>query len=224
MTQSDILKDLIDSKDVFIFDMDGTIVNLEYLNYSSFKKSIESLLNTNLSIDEYRNMIAGFGSTEGVRNFVKVRGYNPDVNEILDLFKKNKRGYLENDFNSYVSLIEGFMEYINLLKSRNKLIYLCTSSGREFTDLILSKFNITTYFKNTYTANDVKNSKPNPEIFLKAVDDSRVSIDSCVVFEDSLAGIEACKRASIDYVVVYTKGVNEKSVLNENMVISDYTI
>ena len=59
------------------------------------------------------------------------------------------------------------------------------------------------YFSLIFTREDVREMKPNPEIFLKVVAELKVRKEEVLIFEDSLVGMEAAKNAQIEVVAVY---------------------
>ena len=87
---------------------------------------------------------------------------------------------------------------------------------------IRTKANLDDYFTCIYTREDAENMKPDPEIYLKAVSELRVKKEECLVFEDSLIGIEAPKAADLFTVSVYDEhSDNQRAQINE---LSDYQI
>jgi beta-phosphoglucomutase-like phosphatase (HAD superfamily) len=68
---------------------------------------------------------------------------------------------------------------------------------------IRNKADLDTYFRLVYTREDAKEIKPNPEIYLRVMEELGVTAEECLVFEDSLIGIEAAKNAGIESVAVY---------------------
>ena len=59
-----------------------------------------------------------------------------------------------------------------------------------------------THFDVIMTVDDVKNAKPNPEIFLKIIKKLKTKRSEALVIEDSIAGIEAAKRAGIKVIAL----------------------
>ena len=70
---------------------------------------------------------------------------------------------------------------------------------------IINKANLNNYFSKIYTREDAKEIKPNPEIYLKILNELNVKKEQCLIFEDSLIGIEAANNAGIDVVAMYDK-------------------
>ena len=75
---------------------------------------------------------------------------------------------------------------------------------------ILEKVNILNYFDDIVDGNDVSNAKPDPEVFIVGAKKANQTNENSIVFEDSVAGIEAANVAGMTSI-----GIGEASVLNE---------
>ena len=64
-------------------------------------------------------------------------------------------------------------------------------------DFVLDNLNLRSYFPVIIGPEDVVESKPHPEVFLKAAAKLGVSPEECIVFEDAPKGIEAARRAGM---------------------------
>lgn len=73
---------------------------------------------------------------------------------------------------------------------------------------IISKAPLDEYFDLIYTREDVAKIKPNPEVYLKAMQAFNAKAEECIVFEDSLVGIKAAKNAGLKTVAIYDKYSN----------------
>lgn len=84
---------------------------------------------------------------------------------------------------------------------------------------ILEKINLLSKFECIVDGNSVIKGKPNPEVFLKAADGLHVPATQCIVFEDSIAGIQAANAADMISI-----GIGEQTVLHEaDYVFKDFT-
>lgn len=61
------------------------------------------------------------------------------------------------------------------------------------------------YFDLIYTREDVSKIKPDPEVYQKAMQKFNAKPEECIIFEDSLIGIEAAKKAGIETIAIYDK-------------------
>ena len=84
---------------------------------------------------------------------------------------------------------------------------------------IFEKFDLNKYFKSRISGADLKESKPNPEIFVKAAKMSGFNKKECIVIEDSTNGIIAAKSAGI-----YCVGYNSYNSKNQNYDNADLVI
>ena len=75
-------------------------------------------------------------------------------------------------------------------------------NNRAFINFMLQKFDLINLFDIVMTANEITNAKPHPEIFLKSAQKLCVIPERCVVFEDSIFGIQAAKQARMSCIAV----------------------
>ncbi|QCK14413.1 HAD family hydrolase [Mangrovivirga cuniculi] len=93
--------------------------------------------------------------------------------------------------------VDGLIDFIKFLKEKDIKMAVASSAPRSNIDFILDSFNIKSAFKVIVDGNMVKSGKPNPEIFLKAAEMLGFPSAECLVIEDSLAGVEAGRRAGM---------------------------
>jgi beta-phosphoglucomutase-like phosphatase (HAD superfamily) len=90
-------------------------------------------------------------------------------------------------------------------------------------DRVFNRFNLNTYFATKISGADLKESKPNPEIFNKAAILGNIPKENCVVIEDSDNGITAANDANI-FVFGYANKLSEGQTLqNADFVINDFS-
>ena len=70
---------------------------------------------------------------------------------------------------------------------------------------ILAMAPLDEFFTRIYTREDAKVIKPNPEIYYKVMKELHVTPDECLVFEDSLIGVESAINAAIEVVAMYDR-------------------
>lgn len=181
----------------FIFDMDGLILDTERIAFKSYKEALK----------EY-----GYDFTEAF--FLTLVGTNVKLTKELclnrygswfpfDLLHENHNKITEEYIKKNgVPLKEGVNELIDYLKEKDYKIALATSSDREKAEYLLELVKIKDKFDYIICGNDIVNSKPNPEIFLKAAENLKVEPKECVVFEDSKFGVKAAVNAGMKVINV----------------------
>ena len=75
---------------------------------------------------------------------------------------------------------------------------------------ILEKVGLLSYFETVVDGTHVTKAKPDPEVFLIAAKNLKLNPEDCVVFEDSVAGIQAANIANMISV-----GIGDKNILHE---------
>lgn len=194
---------------IALFDLDGVILDTEG-SYTAFWDDYGS---RHFSEKDFGLKIKG-------QTLVKILGdYFPEENErkaITDAINdfERKMSYpfvpgIENYIKSLKSngIRTAVVTSSNLLKMEN--VYRCHPGFREMFDMIL-------------TSEDFSESKPSPYCYLKAMRLFGAGPEDCVVFEDSLAGLQAA-RASGAFVTALTTTNPEEVVRNyADLVIRDF--
>lgn len=92
-------------------------------------------------------------------------------------------------------MVSGVIQFLK--RHRNLPIGLATNREPANVDLVLRGTNIQKYFRVVVSGHDVCLPKPHRDIYLKVADLLGISPGNCVVFEDSLTGIEAARAAGM---------------------------
>ena len=100
----------------------------------------------------------------------------------------------------------GILNYLNDAKNEGLHIGLASSSPRSWIDYHLSRFGILDYFGCIKTCNDVSNTKPDPELYIKSLECMKLQAHEVIALEDSPNGVTAAKNAGI-YVAVFPNEV-----------------
>lgn len=213
----------INNRKVHIFDMDGTLLNLENVNYSAYARTLKDFFGTELSQEEYQRFFSG------TRTRWAFEQYNSHVNKAANaeeqviLFRKLKREILSsNSVGDYVSFIPGAKEYLEKLSKEERIIILATSTIREFTDILLRSQGIQQYFDFILTAEDASKGKPDPEVYEKAINLSGLNTKDILVYEDSKNGIASGLASGCNVVGIHTKGLNDEWVQTADYVIQSF--
>jgi beta-phosphoglucomutase family hydrolase len=118
----------------------------------------------------------------------------------------------------------GLTEFLKELKNAGIKTAVATSGPKDNVRFVLQRLALEPYFDAVVTGVDVTNSKPAPDIFLLAARRVGLPAERCVVFEDSVAGIEAARRAGSPCVALSTThSAEELSRSSACRVIRDFT-
>jgi beta-phosphoglucomutase len=91
---------------------------------------------------------------------------------------------------------------INLIRAEYKIALVTTASRKNTIDIITT-FGVNNLFDLIITQEDVIQTKPNPECFLKAMKIMEITADNTLIFEDSKEGLMAAELSGAKYMQVY---------------------
>ncbi|MDE0598495.1 MAG: beta-phosphoglucomutase [Dokdonia donghaensis] len=203
-------------KKAFIFDLDGVIVDTAKFHYLAWRNLAKEM---NFDFTEEQNEL--FKGVSRVRSL-----------EILldlasnDATQEQKDRWLIQKNEEYLKYIKGMddseilpdvVRVLDFLEEKNQGIALGSASKNARP--ILTKLDLLDKFQAIVDGNDVTAAKPDPEVFLKGGEALKIERTDCIVFEDSIAGIQAANSAGMISI-----GIGEQDVLHEaNYVFKDFT-
>lgn len=179
-----------------LFDMDGVILDSEPLHAAAFQAALGQY-GHELSEGDYKKYFAGKTDEAGFESYFKFLNEAVDMPMIID---EKARKYLELA-GDQLAPYPGITQTIRQLATRIPLA-LVTGSLKAEAEVALKTFEITDCFKVIIAAEDVSQSKPNPEGYNKAAEQLGVPNEKCVVIEDSPSGIKAAVAAGVDCIAV----------------------
>ena len=196
------------NKKAFIFDLDGVIVDTAKFHFLAWKKLADSLnINFTHEINEQLKGVSRVRSLEIILSQGNVQASQEDKNNWLVQKNEDYLAFVHQmDKSEILPRVE---EVLQFLKTNNQ--YVVLGSASKNARPILEKVNILHYFDALVDGNDVTNAKPDPEVFLQGANQVRVAYKDAIVFEDSVAGIQAANVAGMTSV-----GIGEKEVLHES--------
>jgi len=166
-----------------LFDLDGTLVNTENFDGKLLKKILKS---------------------NGLQSYEEFRGYSLEQYLTKITSDKKIQRKIKKEFvaeyglilkNVQIEINNELLRYLKL--GLSPLVALVTANNKQLTKRILNKTGLSKYFEVIVTCEDVKNSKPAPDAYLKALKELNVSPENCIVFEDSEVGLKSAKTAGI---------------------------
>ncbi|MFT3919766.1 HAD family hydrolase [Cloacibacterium sp.] len=202
-----------------LFDMDGVIVDTEPLHRKAYFNTFKDL---NIAVsEEFYTSLTGT-STKKSTQMIKDE-FNLDV--LPEEIAASKRKYFKHYFDTdpEFDLLPGVRELIVHYFENGIKLVLASSASMNTINWVFEKFDLEKYFMGKISGADLEESKPNPEIFIKASQIADESRESCMVIEDSTNGIIASHRANI-FCAAYK---SEHSKLQKydlaNIVVSDFS-
>lgn len=181
-----------------ISDLDGVIVNSEAEHFLSFQK----MLRVDYAIDYTKEENKEFLGTTDVHVFTILKSRYPQIKDSLtQLIKRRTELFLEI-FKNRAKALAGVESLFSYLKSQNIPLAVGTSASRGVMNFTLDTLKLKHYFKTLVCADDVKQGKPAPDIYLEVSKRLNILPESCLVLEDSHYGVQAAKAAGMKCIAI----------------------
>jgi beta-phosphoglucomutase family hydrolase len=179
-----------------IFDMDGTLIVSTEADYLAWEKVFNNY-GKELSYEDYQPLL-GIRSADVIKNHIGITG-EEDVKRIL---KEKFDFFVEVITANPIKPVHAAEAFLKSLQNYPVKVALATSSRKEKMQMVLKQLDFLQYFDVLVTGEEVKNSKPAPDIFLKAAERLGLSTDDCFVVEDGPVGVAAAKNAKMKCVAI----------------------
>lgn len=191
-----------------IFDLDGVVVSTDNCHYEAWKKlADEEGIYFDRKINE---RLRGVSRMESLEIILERAEKEYSEEEKVEMATRKNRYYVERVKSIDGSAILcGAVEFIKLAKCNG--ISVAIGSSSKNTKLILEQTGIADLFDAVADGNDIQNSKPAPDVFLKASERLGISPSECLVVEDADAGVEAALNAEMDVLAVGYAKTNKKA-------------
>lgn len=174
-----------------IFDFDGTIVDTESLWYEVFKQILSEDYGFELGLEDFAK---GIGTTDDILfNYI-------DSKLGIQINRESVQEKTEKAFQSQRDILilrEGIQDLIEKCIEKGLKLGVASSSGREWVKHYLDHFGIEGHFQTIKTKEDVEKVKPDPALYIKALEEMGVEPEESLAIEDSVNGSIAAVQAGM---------------------------
>jgi len=201
----------------FIFDLDGVLTDTAEFHYLAWKGCAAAL---DIEIDrDFNETLKGISRIDSLKRILVQGGRQNDFSAAEVEVLANKK----ND--EYVKLIQkitpadllpGVEDFLQAVKDANYKIAMASASKNAMT--VSKLLGIDHYFHHIVDAATVANSKPHPEVFLRAAEAVGGAPENCIGIEDAAAGVEAILRAGMLAV-----GIGPRDILGDAHIVLETT-
>lgn len=173
----------------FLFDMDGTLTDSEKYYTEGTFNWVNKIKNVSLK-DIYP--IIGTNMDETYKILSNISGLSYD-----DVIKLNTEYFINHPINYNDYIFDDVKDVLNILMNKGYKLALCSLSERWMVEQFIKDCKFENVFDVILSDDEVKNSKPDPEIYLKAIELLNIKSNEAIVIEDSYNGILAGKNANM---------------------------
>ena len=184
----------------FIFDLNGTMIHDMEYHTRAWQSLLNNDLGGNFTWDEVKTQMYGKNQELLVRVFGPDKFTEAEMGRLS--VEKEKR--YQQEYRPHLQLLPGLMEFLEAAHQRQIPMAIGSAAIMFNINFVLDNLNIRHYFTAIVSADDVTQSKPHPETFLKAAEQLGAAPADCLVFEDVPKGVEAARNAGMQTVVLTT--------------------
>ena len=188
-----------------VFDMDGVIIDSNPFHKVALRQFCEKY-GYHLTDEELRSRIYGRTNKEWITNLFGRSLSKSD----LDRYAEEKESLFRELYKNDIAAVAGLEDFLKKLRSNGFPIAIGTSAPRSNVDFVLQATGLGAYFDVILDESHVQHGKPNPEIYLNVAKALGYSPTQCLVFEDSLSGVEAAQQAGAKVVGITTTHSEEE--------------
>jgi len=176
-----------------ITDFDGTLVDTFEANLKAYQKAFASV-GLELTAERYREC---FGYRYD--RFMQEMGVTDKA--VADAIKEAKKDAYPEFFDA-LRPNHALIDLIQSIKAMGGKTAIASTARKENLMNAINYLGIADHFDLIYAGVDVKQGKPSPEIYLKAMEALGVEPQETLIFEDSQVGIDAAKASGAHYMIV----------------------
>ena len=180
-----------------VFDMDGLMFDSERLVYETWQMMMDEL-GLSYSLDTFKNTI-GLRSDKTEHYYKQLYGNDFCYSELK---QRSRLIFLERIEKEGVPIKKGLIELLDFLRANGIKTAVATSTSAQTAHKVIKMAGVYDYFDSFVCGDDVTNSKPHPEVFLKAAEKLSLPAQDCVALEDSINGIKSAHSAGMTTIMV----------------------
>lgn len=191
---------------LIIFDLDGVLVEAKNIHFDALNDALGEQFS--ISWNEHLSIYDGLKTNQKLEMLTDKKGLPSELH--TQIWNKKQKITLQKlkQLESSIQLIECMSELVE----NNYKIAVCSNSIRKTVLTVLSKLGIMEFMDLIISNEDVKNSKPHPEMYWKAISMMSVLPEETLIVEDSPYGLLAASRSKSH--VLRVKNPNEVNIYN----------
>ncbi|TGK81964.1 HAD family phosphatase [Leptospira noumeaensis] len=200
----------------FIFDMDGVVVDNHTFHFKAWME-FSKKYNFPLNSEIYRDTFNGKTNADLFRMI-----FGNISDQKCKEYGDEKESWYQTLYKKEMKPHTGLVEYLDFLKAQNVKIALGTSAPPMNVDFTLDNLSLRHYFDVIIDGSKVEKGKPDPQVYELCAKELGLAPKDCVVFEDSLAGLQSGKAAGCSIIGVATSHTEQELKIYVNQIIHNF--
>lgn len=181
-----------------IFDMDGVLIEAKDWHYEALNKALRLF---GMEISRYDHLVTYDGLP--TRRKLEMLSLERNLPRGLHKFINEMKQQYTMQMVYNLCKPRFYHEYaLSNLKKDGYKMAVCSNSIRETIEIMMKCASLDIYLDFYVSNQDVKNGKPNPEMYNKAIEKMHLSPSECMIVEDNENGIKAAKASGANVMIV----------------------
>jgi beta-phosphoglucomutase len=199
--------------ELFIFDLDDTLVKTEKLHYIAWKQVLQLEFEFDFFISKFHSMKPN-NIQNYLQNDLKIKNYN-------DIIQQKNKIYMQllYDKKHEIHMIEGAESLLQKIIQKNKQFVIVSNSPKEQVNFFCELFPILQKSVKNYYREMFSKRKPDPECYLQVIRDFPEK--KMIGFEDSITGIHALSGTNQKIDIVF---INLPEYYYYNFIMENYLL
>lgn len=194
-----------------LFDMDGVLIDAKDWHYNSLNKAL-SLFGMEISHYDHLVTYDGLPTKKKLEMLTLERGLPIQLHNFINDIKQDLTFQL-----GYAKCKPNFTHQYALsnLKTLEYKLVACSNSIRKTMDILFERAAIINYFDFYLSSDDIREPKPDPEIYKLAITKLGLQPEECLILEDNENGIKAAKASGAHLLIISdVNDVNLENITN----------
>jgi beta-phosphoglucomutase len=209
---------MINNKKAYLFDLNGTMIDDMTYHIRAWHRILNEM-GANISMGSMKEEC--YGKNHELLERIFPNRFSEEEKNRMSLEKERQ---YQQEFKPHLELLPGLPDFLEQAHKAGIKMAIGSAAIMFNIDFVLDNLNIRHYFDTIISADDVAESKPNPETYLSCAAQLNISPEDCVVFEDAPKGVESALNAGMQSVVITIMHEKEDFLQYPNVIryIKDY--
>ena len=174
-----------------LFDMDGVLIDAKDWHYEALNEALK-LFGCEISLYDHLVTFDGLPTRDKLNMLSNLGKLPKDLHPIINKMKqKHTMKMILNKCKPFFS----HQYALSKLHNEGYRMAVCSNSIRKSVEVMIKQAGIENYFEFYVSNEDVKKGKPDPEMYIKAMDKMNLKPNECLILEDNENGILAAKAS-----------------------------
>jgi len=183
-----------------LFDMDGVLIDAKDWHYEALNQSL-GLFGFKISRYDHLTIFDGLPTKDKLKLLSLQEGLPSKLHSFIN---EMKQIYTIDHIHEKCRPIFQHQYALSKLNKQGYKLAVCSNSVRKTIDLMMGKSELIQYLEFFLSNEDVKKSKPDPEIYIKAMARLELQPEECLILEDNQNGVKAAKASGAHVLVIKT--------------------